>query len=56
MAELQAKFPGQLETELLRGDRGAFEVTLDGELIYSKLQTHTFPRYGEVPALVVDRL
>ena len=55
MAELQAKFPGEIEAELREGDRGAFEVTLDGELIYSKLQTHTFPRYAEIPALIRDR-
>ena len=56
MAEIQAKFPGEFQTELLEGDRGAFEVTLDGELIYSKLATGKFPRYAEIPALITDRM
>ena len=55
MAELQAKYSGEVETELIEGDRGAFEVTLDGELIYSKLQTGRFPRYAEIPALITER-
>ena len=29
--------------ELIRSRGGAFEVTLDGEQIYSKLQTGQFP-------------
>ncbi|PRQ02325.1 Rdx family protein [Enhygromyxa salina] len=56
MAELEAKFPGQVEVELIEGDRGAFEVALDGDLIYSKLQTGRFPRYAEVPALITERM
>ena len=55
MAELQAKYPGEVETELIKGDRGAFEVTLDGELIYSKFETGRFPRYAEIPALITER-
>ncbi|PRP93504.1 Rdx family protein [Enhygromyxa salina] len=56
MAELEAKFGSEIEAELIKGDRGAFEITLDGELIYSKLKTHAFPRYAEIPALVLDRM
>lgn len=56
MAELEAKYPGEAEVELIEGDRGAFEVQLDGELIYSKLQTGRFPRYAEVPALITERI
>lgn len=56
MAELEKKFGSEVEVEILAGDRGAFEVTVDDELIYSKLQTHAFPRYGQIPAIVTDRM
>lgn len=56
MAELQAKFAGQVEVELIAGDRGIFDVTLDGALIYSKFKTGSFPRYREVPDLITQRM
>jgi selT/selW/selH-like putative selenoprotein len=36
----------------VRGTGGAFEVSLDGELLYSKLKTKRFPQYGEIPGLL----
>jgi len=33
---------------LIPSSGGRFEVTLDGELIYSKLQEKRFPEYGEI--------
>jgi len=56
VAELQAKFSDDVQAELIKGDRGAFEVTLDGELIYSKLRERRFPRYAEVPGLITERM
>lgn len=56
MAELSKKYGAEIETELIKGDRGAFEVTLDGELIFSKLQARRFPRYAEIPSLITERM
>lgn len=33
---------------LIPSSGGRFEVTLDGDLIYSKLQEERFPEYSEV--------
>ena len=38
MAELEAKFGAEISAQLIEGGGGAFEISLDGELIYSKLQ------------------
>jgi selT/selW/selH-like putative selenoprotein len=55
VAELRAKFGDEVVPELVEGDRGMFEVSLEGELIYSKLATRVFPRYGEIPELIDER-
>jgi selenoprotein W-related protein len=34
--------------KLIPGDGGCFEVTLNGELIYSKLQTGDFPTNKQI--------
>jgi len=36
--------------DLVRGDRGAIEVTIDGKLVFSKLATHRFPDDAEIAA------
>ncbi|MCC6312609.1 MAG: Rdx family protein [Thermomicrobiales bacterium] len=46
--------PGGLT--LLPGRVGAFEVSLDGELLYSKFATERFPDANEVEKTVGDRL
>jgi selT/selW/selH-like putative selenoprotein len=33
---------------------GAFEVSVDGKLIYSKLATKRFPAYQEIPRLLEE--
>ena len=33
---------------LVPSDGGRFEVSINGELVYSKLKTGRFPEYGEV--------
>jgi selenoprotein W-related protein len=42
--------------ELASGTKGRFEVTLDGELIFSKAATGRHARKGEVAAEVERRL
>lgn len=42
--------------ELLSGSKGRFEVTLDGELLFSKSESHRHANPGEVTALVERRL
>jgi selenoprotein W-related protein len=34
---------------------GAFEVMLDGELIFSKLEQNRFPEHGEIAELIKKR-
>lgn len=36
----------------MRSKGGAFEVTIDGKKVFSKLALGRFPAYREVPALV----
>ena len=40
---------------LVPSDRGKFELSLNGELIFSKLQEGRFPDYGEVAAQIDAR-
>ena len=40
------------ETKLVSGSGGAFEVTVDGKLVYSKLETGRFPEPGEVVKII----
>jgi len=39
-------------TELVEGDKGQFDVEVDGRLIFSKWQTHRFPDDGEILAVL----
>jgi selenoprotein W-related protein len=53
MAELLKEFEPEIETvTLVPSDGGRFEVTVNGKLIYSKLQTHRHAEPGEVASLV----
>lgn len=38
-----------IDVELVKGDNGAFEVSHDGELIFSKFGEERFPAYQEIP-------
>lgn len=49
-AEIQKKYGA--EAELVRGKGGAFEVSLDGKLLFSKKKEHRFPEASEVFAQV----
>ena len=42
--------------ELVASSKGRFEVTLDGELIYSKAALGRHAKPGEIVALVQDRV
>ena len=39
------------EIELVKGSGGVFEITVDGELVYSKKATGRFPSWKEVEAI-----
>jgi selenoprotein W-related protein len=58
---LAAKILGQYKQQLkgltlIPSSGGCFELTLDGDLVYSKLQTGSFPDEGEMVRLVGSRL
>jgi len=42
--------------ELVPSDGGCFELQLDGDLVYSKLETEQFPDEEEMVELVGQRL
>jgi selenoprotein W-related protein len=44
------------EFKLIPGGGGCFEVTIDNELVYSKLQTDTFPNERDISEMVKGRL
>jgi selT/selW/selH-like putative selenoprotein len=48
--------PIMTAVELKSGDKGRFEVSLDGELLFSKASERRFPKPGEVAALFEERL
>ena len=49
VAELFNQYAGKLaKIELVDGETGAFEIKLNGELIYSKLKTGKFPEFEEL--------
>jgi len=53
MDELLKNYEHLIETvTLVPSDGGKFEVTVNGELLYSKLQTHRHAEPGEVLGLV----
>lgn len=55
--ELLMTFQDDLgEVALVPGTGGVFEVRLNGELIYSRKQTHAFPESKHLKQLVRDRI
>ncbi len=53
MAELLKTFEAQIETiSLVPSDGGRFELIVNGELLYSKLQTRRHAEPGEAAELV----
>jgi len=49
-AEIKSKFG--VEPELIRSGGGVFEITKDGQLVFSKRKTGRFPEDDEVFALL----
>jgi predicted Rdx family selenoprotein len=49
-AELKKEFG--LDTKLVRGDGGIFDVKVNGKLIYTKAKTFSFPEPGEITKLI----
>ena len=47
---------GGIESELFKGKDGVFEVTVDGDLIYSKNSNGRFPEPGEVEGALGELL
>jgi selenoprotein W-related protein len=57
MASLLKDHEDRIEAiTLIPSDGGAFEVTVDGSLIYSKLKTGRHPEEGEVARLIRTHL
>ena len=54
-AELSNQF-GDNIVKLKPGDRGAFEVYVNHQLIFSKLQLDRFPNEGEIITFIEDLL
>ena len=55
--ELLTGWAHRIDTvELICSGKGRFEVTLDGELIYSKAALHRHAEPGEIAAIVRERL
>jgi selenoprotein W-related protein len=56
-AELLDEFEPEIEAvKLVPSDGGRFEISVNGNLIYSKLQTHRHVEPGEVVSLVRQEL
>jgi selenoprotein W-related protein len=54
---LLKEFEPEIESlSLIPSDGGRFEVSVDGQLIYSKLETHRHADPGEVAGLVRKHL
>jgi len=52
-AELLKEFEPEIESfTLVPSDEGRFEVSINGKLIYSKLNTHRHVEPGEVAGLI----
>jgi len=50
VAELTEKYGREnVQATLTAGKGGVFEVSIDGEQVYSKKAAGQFPRYGEIP-------
>jgi len=57
VGELLTKFEKELEwVKVNPSSGGRFEIVLDGELIYSKLQTHRHAEPGEVAKVIEQKL
>lgn len=51
---MKGSFGDGVELELVESGGGAFEVSVDGRKVYSKLATKRFPAYREIPDLLEE--
>jgi selenoprotein W-related protein len=57
MASLLNEYEDRIDAiTLIPSDGGAFEIAVDGSLIYSKLETGRHPEEGEVARLIRGHL
>lgn len=54
MAE-KIKIKATVAPELIRSGGGVFEISIDGELVYSKKSTGEFPADAEIVEMVQNR-
>ena len=52
--ELKNNFP-QVDISLISSGGGVFEISLNGDLIFSKKALNRFPEDGEIKKIVMDR-
>jgi len=54
VAEIEKSFPDVgVEFELIESSGGAFEVSVNGRKVFSKLALKRFPAYQEIPTLLL---
>jgi selT/selW/selH-like putative selenoprotein len=55
--ELIMKFPGQVDPiNLHAGDGGAFEVSIGGKPVWSKLQSKKYPELSDITKAITESL
>ncbi len=54
LADKLKKLPNIQQAELIPSGGGAFEVKVDGKLIFSKLQAGRFPEVGEIESKLAE--
>ena len=56
-AQMLKEFKQDIESlTLIPSGGGRFEVTVDGELVYSKLKEGKFPEYAEIQPHIAKRI
>ena len=50
--ELRAAFGADINVELVAGSGGVYEITVDGDIVFSKKTLGRFPEEGEIIALM----
>lgn len=56
MAALRERFGDAVDTKLVPGGRGVFDVDADGRRLFSKHEVHRFPDAGEIEARIAELL
>jgi hypothetical protein len=52
-AEISERFG--VSAELIAGDKGIFDVRVDGDLVFSKYGLGRFPKHGEIAGIISAR-